>query len=80
MPITPPKLSLPTSLEELPALLTKSEAARFLRITTRTLDAWRGQGRITAYKLSDGCIRFRRSDVLALVGGLSDQGETNRAS
>jgi excisionase family DNA binding protein len=56
---TPPSLSL--------ELYTRKEAAAYLKITLVTLDKWKDEGRITAYRLGDKKIRFRKVDVEALL-------------
>jgi predicted DNA-binding transcriptional regulator AlpA len=45
------------------ALLTEVEAADLLRMSERTLQAWRGQGRGPAFVRAGRAIRYRRSDL-----------------
>lgn len=47
-------------------LLTKSEASRFLRCSSRTVDRYRAQGIIRAVKLG-GKALFKESDLQAVV-------------
>lgn len=48
--------------------LTKSEAAHYLRVTTRTIDQWVLAGRITRHHV-DGTryVRFSRKELAELV-------------
>ncbi|MDP2935922.1 MAG: helix-turn-helix domain-containing protein [Dehalococcoidia bacterium] len=48
-------------------LLTISEAAKLLKISTVTLHRWLKQGRLPAYHLGPRCIRILRSDMAALL-------------
>jgi excisionase family DNA binding protein len=50
------------------AVLTKSEAAEFLRIKRRTLDEWMRLKRIPFCKLPSGTVRFRRDQLLQFIG------------
>jgi excisionase family DNA binding protein len=47
-------------------LLNKKEAAALFGISERTLDRWRAQGLITAFKRG-GIVRFREVDIERLV-------------
>ena len=59
--------------EEPPELLTVPEAARYLRVSPRTLDRWRRQGTgPPSLKLPAGGRRYRRTDLDAW---LADQRE-----
>ena len=49
------------------AVLTKAEAADFLRIKPRTLDDWMRRGRIPFCKLPSGTIRFKRQQLLEFL-------------
>ncbi len=44
-------------------LLTKKEAAKFLRVSERTIDRFRAEKLITTIKVR-GVIRFRQEDLL----------------
>lgn len=46
--------------------LTKAEAADYLKVSTRTIDRMRSAGELPAFRLRRS-VRFRRSDVLALL-------------
>ena len=48
---------------EIPAILTKQEAAQFLRCTTRYLERQVTQGRLRACKPTGKLWRVRRSDL-----------------
>jgi excisionase family DNA binding protein len=51
-------------------LLDKTEAAKFLHISPRTLDAYMRQRRIPFYKLGRGrnaVVRFKRADLEAML-------------
>ena len=50
------------------AVLTKAEAAEFLRIKTRTLDEWMRLKRVPFAKLPSGAVRFRRDHLLQFIG------------
>ena len=50
------------------AVLTKAEAAEFLRIKTRTLDEWMRLKRVPFAKLPSGTVRFRRDHLLQFIG------------
>lgn len=47
--------------------LTPTEAARLLRITTRTLKRWEDAGRITSRRLPNNYRLFLREDIEALI-------------
>ena len=47
--------------------MTRAEVAALFRITTRTIDVMRQDGRLTAYTLGDRIIRFKRSEVEAAL-------------
>ena len=50
------------------SLLTEKDAADFLDLTTRCLQAWRYRGRGPRFvKISSRCIRYRRGDLLDWV-------------
>ena len=67
-------------LSQLP-LLTEGEAAAFLKLTTRALQAWRYQGRGPRYvKISARAVRYRPEDLKAWIetrlrSSTSDQGD-----
>lgn len=48
-------------------LLTVQEAAERLRISPGTLYHWLSQGKLTFVRFSARCVRFRESDLSALV-------------
>lgn len=49
------------------ALLTEVEAADLLRMSERTLQAWRTQARGPTFVRAGRAIRYRRSDLLAWI-------------
>lgn len=56
--------------------LTSDEASEYLQVTRRTLDRYRAEGRLPAYRIGQRAIRFKRADldalarpVMASVGG-----------
>lgn len=48
-------------------ILTKREAAEFLRIKTRTLDEWMRLKRVPFSKLPSGVVRFRRTQLVEFL-------------
>ena len=53
-------------------LLDKTEAAKFLHISPRTLDAYMRQRRIPYYKFGGGrnaVVRFKRADIETILNG-----------
>jgi excisionase family DNA binding protein len=50
-----------------PSILTVREAADLLRVSERSLVRWRAQGLLPTMSLNGRRVRFRRSDVLALL-------------
>lgn len=61
-------------------LLTKSEAAKRLNVSERTIDAWRASGRIVAVKLSATMTRFRPETLDALVKQCEEKRDLATAS
>lgn len=55
------------SIQETPSFLKSSEAARLLRVSTRTLRAYRHRGHGPAYAAFGGVYRCRRADIDAFV-------------
>lgn len=47
--------------------LTPDEAAEYLQITRRTLDRWRSDQLLTAYRFGPRAVRFKRADLDALA-------------
>ncbi len=63
------------------SLLTEKDAADFLDLTTRCLQAWRYRGGGPRFvKISSRCIRYRRGDLLDWVQEKlrSDTSETDK--
>ena len=52
-------------------ILTKDEAAEFLRIKRRTLDDWMRRGRIPYIKLPSKAVRFRVDQLLEFLSRFS---------
>jgi excisionase family DNA binding protein len=50
-----------------PSILTTREAADLLRVSERSIERWRAQGKLPTMNLSGKWVRFRRADVLALL-------------
>jgi excisionase family DNA binding protein len=50
-----------------PSILTTREAADLLRVSERSIERWRAQGKLPTMNLSGKWVRFRREDVLALL-------------
>ena len=50
------------------AVLTKTEAAEFLKVKPRTIDEWMRRGRIPFCKLPSGTVRFRRDQLIEFLG------------
>ena len=68
------------------ALLTEGEAARFLKVEPRTLQAWRlrGDKKLPHVRISKRCVRYRPEDVRSFVEqrlrySTSDTGENAEA-
>ncbi|SHN73529.1 helix-turn-helix transcriptional regulator [Bradyrhizobium erythrophlei] len=49
------------------ALVTEKDAARFLSMSFRTLQAWRSEGKGPPYLKLGRSIRYRMSDLLAWI-------------
>ena len=54
-------------MEEANTLLTSAEVCRRLKVTPKTLHDWRKQGHLKALKTPGGYIRYRESDVRAVL-------------
>lgn len=52
-------------------LLTAAEVAAELRVTRVTVGRWARDGRLASIRLPGGTLRFRRSDVDALLDGVA---------
>jgi predicted DNA-binding transcriptional regulator AlpA len=52
------------------ALLTEAQASQLLSLSTRTLQAWRGQGRGPRFVRAGRAVRYRAAD---LMGWISEQ-------
>jgi excisionase family DNA binding protein len=51
-----------------PQLHSASEVARLLGVHRATVHQWKEEGKLPAVRVTDRTIRFRESDVLALIG------------
>ena len=65
------------------SLLTELEAARFLNIQVKTVQAWRYRGGGPKFIKLGRCVRYRRPDLEAFVSkqvrsSTSDRGPTTR--
>lgn len=56
-------------IPELLELLKPSEVARFLKVSSTTIDRWVREGKIRAIRLPDGRLRIPEDVLLELVGG-----------
>jgi excisionase family DNA binding protein len=45
-------------------IMTKTEAAKFLEISVRTIDSWMQKGILPFCKMPTGSVRFRRSQLI----------------
>jgi len=54
--------------DNLSPFLTAREAAEVLRIQPRTLAHWQKLGRLQPMRISGRGVRFRKEDIIALVG------------
>jgi excisionase family DNA binding protein len=48
-------------------IMTKEEAANFLKVSERTVTNWSNQGIIPTYELGDKSVRFKRKDLEACL-------------
>jgi excisionase family DNA binding protein len=60
-------------------LLRTSEVAKILRISRGTVRTWRRRGLIRGFRIGRD-LRFRRSDVEAVLSGASEAGSDTRES
>ncbi len=61
------------------SLLRQDEVAKILKLSPRTLEAWRHRGGGPRYlKLTPRCVRYRLSDLLAWQQGLERQNTSER--
>ena len=54
-------------MEDIAIILTKREAADFLRVSLKTLERWEHDGKLVPIRLSPGAVRYRRSDIERLI-------------
>jgi excisionase family DNA binding protein len=57
-------------------LLTVKDVAALLRISPGSVYHWLGQQRLPCVRFSKRCVRFRSSEILALVKSLSEEAKT----
>jgi excisionase family DNA binding protein len=55
------------TMDQVPTLLTVPEVAKILRINPETVRNWARDGRLSPVPLPSRMLRFRRSDVEALL-------------
>ncbi len=53
-------------------LLTEAQAAEMLQVQTKTVGDWGRSGKLKRIVLSPRCIRYRASDVQALIDGAEE--------
>jgi len=58
---------LPKSAQVSDGLFGEGQAARFLNLSVRTLQAWRTRGEGPAYVRAGRAIRYRQQDILAWI-------------
>lgn len=63
-----------------PAWLPQAEAADYLGVTDRTLRRYVASGQLPAYRLGSRLLRFRQSDLDALLRPVPTAGGAARAS
>ena len=63
-----PRVNITFPSNESGAVLTKAEAAEFLKVKPRTIDEWMRRGRIPFCKLPSGTVRFRRDQLIEFLG------------
>lgn len=71
--------SIPSQVERIAAgdrLLTPAEVSAIFRVDPKTVTRWAGSGKLAAVKTPGGHRRFWKSDVEALLGVDSPQGES----
>lgn len=51
--------------DNLPPVLKTIEVAAFFRVSTKTVDLWRKEGRLQHFRTPSGSPRFSREDVLS---------------
>ena len=54
-------------------LLTRKEAAGYLRMSLRTFDSLVAEGRLPKYRVSRQLVRFRREDLDSYVEGSQEE-------
>ena len=59
---------MPEGKSNMPILLLPKETEEVLRVCSQTLRRWRRAGMLVPVRLPGGRYRYRRADVLALLG------------
>ena len=59
--------SLLEVMSEMQEMMTRAEAAEFLRVSLRTFDTLVAEGRIPRYRVSRQLVRFRREDLVDYI-------------
>jgi excisionase family DNA binding protein len=55
----------PSPKDDIPELLTRKQAAKFLSVSLATIDNWANMGRINKHRSASGSVRFKKSELLA---------------
>lgn len=59
-------------------LLTETQAAELAQVQPKTIGDWGRAGKLPRVRLSPRCIRYRASDVQAMIDGSLQQGPQGR--
>lgn len=62
-----------TQPNEQVTLLTEAQAAELLKVRNKTIGDWSRSGKLPRVKLSARCIRYRASDIQALIDAATSE-------
>ena len=68
----------PADARTIDNLLTRSDVAGILGITTRTLDRWISDGRLAVVRLGDHTVRIARAELERFIRESSEAGRPHR--